>query len=67
MSPQVALVLYCVEMDMDTHQCVQQAWMPAPSLLPPLTVEQAGMILSAAALCFATAWGVKLLVRHIRS
>lgn len=55
-SPQVARVLYCVAFDETTNECTQQAWMPAPSLLPPLTTEQAGEILSYAFMVLAVAW-----------
>ncbi|KAB7768910.1 hypothetical protein [Xanthomonas sp. LMG 12461] len=53
---QQAYVLYCVQFDAQTHECTQQAWLPAPSLLPPLTVEQAGQIGSAALLFLGACW-----------
>lgn len=58
---QQAHVLYCVAFDPQTHECMQQVWMPAPSLLPPLTVEQAGLFLAAAFLYLAVCWGWKKL------
>lgn len=58
---QQAHVLYCVEFDAQTHECVTQAWLPAPSLLPPLTVEQAGQILTMVWLVLTVAWGWKKL------
>lgn len=60
-----AHVLYCVKFDAQTHECVTQAWLPAPSLLPPLSVKQAGQILPMVYLLFAVAWGWKKLGQHI--
>lgn len=51
-----AHVLYCVAFDETTHECTQQVWMPAPSILPPLTIEQAGEILGPAFAVLAVAW-----------
>lgn len=60
------MVLYCVEWDTETPtQCTQEAWMPPPSLLPPLSVEQAGVLLSALLVLLATAYGVNQVVRQI--
>lgn len=39
--------------------------MPPPSLLPPLSVEQAGVLLSALLVLLATAYGVNQVVRQI--
>lgn len=63
----VALVLYCLDTDAETGTCTQEAWLPAPSLLPPLSPVGAAAILSASAVLLATAWGVKHLNRTIRS
>lgn len=67
MAAPVALVSYCLEVDAVSNTCTQQAWLPAPSLLPPLSPVGAAAILSASALLLATAWGVKHLNRTIRS
>lgn len=56
MPTQQAHVLYCVAFDEVTHECAQQVWMPAPSLLPPMTIEQAGQIASMAFLVLGAAW-----------
>lgn len=63
---QQAHVLYCVEFD-STGTCVQQAWMPAPSLLPPLSGPEVAGLLTATAALFAVAWGSKKLGWVIRS
>lgn len=67
MEPQVAHVLYCVQIDSETNTCTQQAWMPAPSLLPPLDSTGVAQLLSITALAFATAWGWKQLGRTTRN
>lgn len=64
---QVAHVLYCVEVDPATQECTQEAWMPAPSLLPPLSVGAALELLGAAVALLAVAWGVKWITRAIRN
>lgn len=61
---QQALVLHCVQYDGTT--CTQEAWLPAPSLLPPdLTAAEVGALLTATAVCFAVAWAAKKLRRSI--
>jgi hypothetical protein len=62
---QQAHVLYCVEFD-STGTCLQQAWLPAPSLLPPLSSAEVGQLLTVTALCLAVAWGWKQFGRTIR-
>lgn len=58
MQPQVAHVLYCVQFNVETNTCTQQAWMPAPSLVPPLPLTAVGQLLSATLVCFVIAfWG----------
>jgi hypothetical protein len=37
-------VLACMEYDAATGQCMQEAWVEQPSLLPPLTPEQGSQI-----------------------
>lgn len=58
---QQAFVLYCVQYDQQAQTCTQQAWLPAPSLLPPLSIGQAGQLLSVIALVYVAAWGWKKL------
>lgn len=64
--PQEAKVLYCVEFDAVTGTCVTQAWLPAPSLLPPLTSVEVASLLGATALLFAVAFAWKFLGRVTR-
>lgn len=59
-------VLQCVEFDAQTATCAVQAWVPAPTLLPDIPTADVLQLLSAAALCLATAWGAKLLGRTTR-
>lgn len=65
-APQVARVLYCTEFNEELGQCTAQAWLPAPSLLPPLTLTQVEEIFPWMALCFAAAYCWKLLGRQTR-
>lgn len=65
--PQQAHVLYCTAFDEVTKECTAQAWMPAPSLLPPLTTAQALELAPWIALCFCVAWCWKILGRQSRS
>ncbi len=64
--PQQAHVLYCTEFNTQTNTCAAEAWMPAPQLLPPLSPAQAGVLLSAELVLFATVWGIKQVSRTIR-
>lgn len=64
--PQEAKVLYCVEFDAVTEACTQQAWLPAPSLLPPLNAVEVAVLLGATAGLLAMAWGGKMLGRTTR-
>ncbi|MBB3344516.1 hypothetical protein [Luteimonas sp. RC10] len=64
--PEQAHVLYCVQFDTQTNTCAVEAWMPAPQLLPPLSPAQAGALLTAELVLFATAWGIRQLSRTIR-
>lgn len=66
-TPIQAHVLYCTAFDATTHECISQAWLPAPSLLPPLTIGQAGQLLAASLVVFAIAWGCGEIVRAIKS
>lgn len=63
---QVAHVLYCVEVDTATQTCAQQAWMPAPSLMPAMPVASALLILGASMVPLTLAWGMKHISRAIR-
>lgn len=65
--PQVARVLYCTEIDAETNTCLAQAWLPAPSLLPPLETAEVADLLGMTALCIVSAWGWKQLGRTIRN
>lgn len=65
-TPIQAHVLYCTAFDAATHECTAQAWMPAPSLLPPLTVGQAGQLLAASLGVFAISYACREVVRAIR-
>lgn len=64
-TPQVARVLYCVEYDSELESCTTQAWLPAPSLLPPLSIEGAAAILGASLVVFSVAYGMRSVVRSI--
>lgn len=63
---QEAKVLYCVEFNAETGTCAVQAWMPAPSLLPPLNAVEVATLLSYTAVAFAVAWAWKQVGRAIR-
>lgn len=63
---QVARVLYCVEYDEVSGTCTAQAWLPAPSLLPPLTAVEVAQLFTPVALLFAVAWAWKQTGRAIR-
>lgn len=63
---QQAHVLTCVAFDQVTHECTQQAWLPAPNLLPDLPKADVLQLLAAAAVLLATAWGAKMLGRTVR-
>lgn len=67
MPAQQAHVLYCVQFDAETKTCTLEAWMPAPSILPPLSVEQAGQLLTWVALVFVACWGWKKLGQHVNN
>lgn len=43
--------------------CVQQAWMEAPSLLPPLPIEDAQQIAYAALAAFVAVMVVKIIAK----
>ena len=62
-----AHVLTCTTFDAETHACTEQTWMPAPYLLPAMSTTQALILLSAALVPLATAWGVKHLGRSIKN
>lgn len=53
---EVAHVLYCVEIDDATGECITQAWMPAPSLVPPLTEAQTATLMGLLLVLFSTAY-----------
>ncbi|WP_411831963.1 hypothetical protein [Pseudoxanthomonas mexicana] len=66
MTAQASHVLQCIEFDAQTNTCTQQAWLPAPSLLPPLEPAEVAALLSVTAVVFALAFGGKLLGRTTR-
>lgn len=39
MEPGAGLYLTCVQFDAATNTCTQTAWMPPPTLLPPMSSE----------------------------
>jgi len=60
-------VLTCVQFDAQTQTCVDEAWMPAPGLVPSLSTADA-LLLGAAVVfnwCYAYAWNrVEKVIRH---
>lgn len=63
---QEAYVLTCTAVDPVTSACTAEAWLPAPTLLPPLSITEAGQILSAALVVFAVAYGMREVTWSIR-
>lgn len=58
-------VLVCTAYDAATQTCSAQAWMVFPSVLPPLTVEQAIEIGWKIGLLWATAFTLRTVARFI--
>lgn len=64
---QPGYVYTCTGIDPATLECTTMAWMPPPSIFgPDLSPAQVGLLLSAAALYFATVWAWKHARRTIR-
>lgn len=59
-------VLTCVEVDATTQECVAQAWLPPPELVPALEPAEVSALLSVTAVLLAMAWGGKQLGRTTR-
>lgn len=57
-------VVACADADFDTatYTCAQEIWIPQPSIIPELTVEDAQLIGGAVALI----WGVAFAFRLVR-
>jgi hypothetical protein len=53
-------ILACVEWNDATNTCTTQAWIDQPSLVPPLTVDDARSIGFAFAFLWAVAWGIRM-------
>lgn len=66
MPAQVAHVLYCVEVNTSTQECVQTAWLPAPSLLPPLSMVETLTLMSLITYCMAASYAPRVLGRAVR-
>lgn len=58
-------VQVCVEVSAETGECTATAWMPPPTLLPPMTVEEASMLAASFALLWGTAYVMKLSRRTV--
>ncbi|SKB73771.1 hypothetical protein SAMN05660880_02375 [Luteibacter sp. 22Crub2.1] len=55
--------LTCVQFDVGTNTCTQTAWMPPPTLLPTLSVQDAAMLGGAIMTGLVAIWAAKLLDR----
>lgn len=57
----------CVEADFDaaTQTCTAPYWIPQPTVLPALSIEDAQSIGLAIAFLLATAWIFRRVARHI--
>jgi len=62
------LIPACLERDLDTASgnCTAVVWIPQPSLLPELAVEDAQSIGSSIALLWATAYVFRLIRKKIQ-
>lgn len=56
-------VVACADADFDTatHTCAQEIWIPQPSIIPELTVEDAQLIGAACATLWAVAFAFRLI------
>lgn len=52
-------VKVCLAVDATTHECTTEAWVPSPSLLPPMTLAQAATLNYEITLLLAAAWCLK--------
>lgn len=59
-------VLTCIEYDAATATCTTSAWMPAPSFLPALSVEDGVLLASTIVACWTLAYAFKHLAKVIR-
>lgn len=60
----MARTLVCIDAVPNSDgSCTESAWIEMPSLLPPMTVEDAQQIASAAFLAFAAVMAVKVAFR----
>lgn len=53
---QPGAVLTCTQVDAVTGECTVQAWLPAPSLLPPMTAAEGASMGGAFAFVIGAAW-----------
>lgn len=56
-------VLACLQYDEATSTCTTETWVEQPSLLPPMTTEQAVEISTAALVAFAAVMAIKVAFR----
>ena len=61
------LVQACMEADFDaaTQTCTAPYWIPQPTVLPALSIEDAQQIGMAIALLLAVAWVFRRVARHL--
>lgn len=53
---QPGAVLTCTAVDAVTGDCTAQAWLPAPSMLPPMTAAEGATMGAAFAFVIGAAW-----------
>jgi len=57
--------LTCVQFDAASNTCTQTAWMPPPTLLPPLSVADAELLGGAIFTGLVLIWASKLVERAV--
>lgn len=62
---EVGHVMQCVQVD-EAGTCTQEAWMPPPQLIPPLTAAEVTGLAGATAFLFAVAFAWKAAGRTTR-
>lgn len=53
---QPGFVLTCTEVDAVTGECTVQAWLPAPNLLPPMTIAEGSLMGGSFCFVFGMCW-----------